>query len=452
MQAVCCVFVDGQGAYLTCGPQTTGEAHPLTGLQVEVQAVQEAEGTVTVCHPSFAEGCWRLPLCSTENEPSTCCVRLGQFPGGGVTFNGQIECSDPTDALHGVKVMAGQPYPKNGQNYVSFDVGGDVSAELPVCEPGRATFDPPAQPGPNCCVVENQDGTLTLQCDPDPNGWNGMVIAGGQCSDTPQGRICALEFVDGQGNQVQMEVPSCGGPPPSTIPPECCVDATTSPPTLQKCSDPSYNGTPVNILDIDENTGTVTVGVPWSSTPVQLPLCDEPGDRCPTCPPGSYLDTATGQCVTPPPPRECPPPCPRGQWTAPDGTCVECPPGTLIDPATGQCVTCPPAGDCPSCPPGTYLDTATGQCVQCPDCPDGVECPPCEDCPPCNCKGEPPARVPPCCDEDEDCDISPPPPRRGPGPRPRLVPCDDDPCCYECSLRGGGTVANPCNACRAGRR
>lgn len=453
LRSGCCVFADGQGAYLTCDPQAVGTNHPLHGLEVQIQAVHEDEGLATVCHQIFNEGCWRLPLCSEEKAPSTCCVRLGQFPQGGVTFTGMIECSDVSDPLHGTHVMTGQPYQKNGQTHVSFDVAGDVTADLPVCGPIPATLVPPEELGPDCCVVENKDGTFTLQCAPDPHGWTGLNITGGQCVDTPQGRICALEFTDAAGNQVTLEAPSCGGPPPPPPPPpppECCVDASTTPPTLQKCSDPSYNGTPVDILDVDES-GSVMVAVPWSSVPVRMPLCDEPPDeRCPTCPPGSYLDTATGRCVTCPPPEECPRPCPPGQWTSPDGRCVQCPPGHLIDPTTGECVRCPPPGDCPTCPPGTYLDTATGRCVRCPECPPGEECPPCEDCPPCTpCRDG--RRPPPweCCDEDEDC-VPSRSPRLPHIPQPRPVPgCDpDDPCCYECT----GTVANPCNACRAGRR
>lgn len=438
LNAGCCVFLDGQGAYLTCDPMTTGGNHPLHGLEVQVQAVND--DIVTVCHQAFNEGCWRLPACPEEKLPSQCCVRLGTFPQNGLNFTGMLECTDPTDPLHGVHVMVGDPYQKDGQTYVSFDVGGDVTAELPVCEIPPAKIPPPEEqpPGPECCVVENDDGTVTLLCDPDPYGWNGLNITGAYCMDTQNGRMCAVEFSDAEGNQVQIEAPVCPKIPPADIPPECCVDATTTPPTLQQCSDPSFNGTPVDILDVDEQSGMVMVAVPWSSTPVPMPLCDEPPDqRCPPCP----------ECPECPDPGDCPT-CPPGYWMAPDGSCIQCPPNHLIDPATGQCVQCPPPGECPTCPPGTYLDTASGQCVTCPECPEPGECP---ECPPCFPPG---GRIPPvpCC-PDEDCDVSPGP-RMPHIPQPGPVPgCDpDDPCCYECSLTGAGTVSNPCNPCRANRR
>lgn len=384
ISAGCCVFLDGQGGYLTCDPMTTGGNHPLHGLEIQVQAVNG--DIVTVCHPTFTEQCWRLPACPEQKTPATCCVRLGSFEHNGLTFTGMIECSDPSDSLHGTPVMTGQPFEQNGQMVVSFDVGGDVTATLPVC----------ALP---------------------PTGY-----------------------------EDQPELPPTDYEPP---PVTCCVDATTTPPTLQQCSDPSMNGTPVEILDVDEQNGNVMVAVPWSSVPVAMPLCElpptgyEPPDqRCPTCPPGTYLDTATGQCVTCP---ECPT-CPPGYWIAPDGSCVQCPPGYLLDPATGECV---PPGECPSCPecpPG-------GECPPCPECPPGGECPPCPECPPPGYYPPPDQRQPPwdCCDHDEDCQISPAPwlphfPQPGPVPG-----CDpDDPCCFECSLDGAGTMANPCNPCRVG--
>lgn len=445
--AGCCVFIDGQGAYLTCDPMSTGGNHPLHGLEVQVQDVHEAEGLATVCHPSFTEGCWRVPLCPEEKTPSQCCVELGQFERDGITFTGRLKCTDPNDPLHGILVMTGQPYDKNGEQYVGFDVAGDVSAELPVCVKTPPVYIPPdeEEPGPECCVIENGDGTFTLVCAPDPHGWNGLVITDGQCMDTQMGRMCALEFVDAAGNQVQIEAPVCDQPPDIERPPQCCVDATTTPPTLQQCNPPEYNGTPVDILDVDEESGQALVAVPWSSVPVPLPLCDEPPDKlCPECP----------ECPECPPDRDCPR-CPPGHWMGPDGSCVQCPPGQLIDPTTGQCVRCPPQrppGECPECPPGTYLDTATGQCVRCPDCPESGECPECPPCRPC----PPDGRIPPpweCCDDDEDC-IPSRTPRLPHFPPVRPVPgCDpDDPCCYDCSVNGGGTVSNPCNPCRANRR
>lgn len=485
VQAGCCVFLDGQGAYLTCDPPTAGGNHPLHGLEVQVQAVQEDAGIITVCHQIFTEQCWRLPMCPEEKTPSTCCVEVGQYERDGITFNGRLKCTDPNDELHGILVMTGTPYDKNGETYVSFDVGGDVTSELPVCERPKIGFDPSDdQPGPNCCVIENPDGSVTLICDPDPYGWNGQTIPGAQCMDTANGRMCALEFTDPAGNQVQIEAPVCEQPPEEKQPPHCCVDATTTPPTLQQCSDPSYNGTPVKIIDVDEPNGQVMVAVPWSSTPVPMPLCDKPPEIeiPPTCcvdattmPPTlqqcsdpSYngksvniidVDEASGQvlvsvpwsstpvpmplCDKPPeieiPPGEECPSCPPGHWMSPDGRCVQCPPGQLIDPTTGQCITCPkcpPPGECPTCPPGTYLDTATGQCVTCP------ECPPCE----------PPDYIPPweCCDEDEDCNVSPGP-RMPHLPQPGSVP-SCEPCCEDCAVTGAGTVANPCNPCRANRR
>jgi hypothetical protein len=447
LQAGCCVFADGQSAYLTCDPQTTGNNHPLHGLEVQVQQVHEGEGSATVCHQIFNEGCWKLPLCSDANTPSTCCVRLGQFPKGGLTFTGIIECSDISDPLHGMHVMTGDPYQKNGKTYVSFDVGGDVSAELPVCPSIQAR---PIPTPSDCCVKLGEfpkDGltfTGIIVCT-DPNDpLHGVHVMTGQPYQKDGKTYVSFDV----GGDVQEELPVCPEPPPWGIPPtkeppppqrprppKCCVDATTTPPTLQQCSDPSYNGTPVDILDVDEAAGSVLVKVPWSSSPIQMPLCPGPDEECPpcppcpTCPPGTYLDTSTGKCVTCPPPEECPPGCPPGYWTAPDGSCVQCPPGYLIDPTTGECVTCPEGEECPPCPP----------CPSCPPCPPGRPCP------------DDPRPPWECCDEDEDC-VPSATPRLPHFPQPRPVPgCDpDDPCCYEC--RGAGTVSNPCNACRAGRR
>jgi hypothetical protein len=130
--------------------------------------------------------------------------------------------------------------------------------------------------------------------------------------------------------------------------------------------------------------------------------------------------------------EDCPS-CPSGYWTSPDGRCVQCPPGYTIDPVTGE-----------ACPGRVR---APGECPSCPECPPPGECPPCPECPG---SSPPPPYYPPdgCCD-DGDCEISPAPwlphfPPTGPVPG-----CDpDDPCCFECSLNGMGTVANPCNPCR----
>lgn len=325
---------------------------------------------------------------------SGCCVKLLG------NHKGQMKCQNANDPIHGKTVSVGVPYQKNGKPFVGVDVGGDVSNEYPVCveQPGIDER-PPAPPDiderPECCVDAEtstlqqcknpaHNGTPVQIIDVDPNTGTVMVVLPGETAPRP--------------------LPLCPQPPDiDERPPQCCVDAETS--TLQQCSDPALNGTPVQIVDVDPNTGTVLVLLPGQSAPVPLPLCPER----PKCPPGQVFDPATGRCRPDcppcPEPPECPP-CPEPP------ECPTCPPGYLLDTTTGECVQCPPPRECPpdggpKCPPGYLLNEHTGECVQCPppqDCPPQRPCPTPEPC-------VPPPGPPPC--GDGPCPTPP-----GPYPRP----------------------------------
>ncbi len=334
-----------------------------------------------LCSISLGDAHFSIPACPTSTPPN------GKTPPGECCFNvntGMLECAGAAPIP--VEIVTEFEYP-DGRPGVSVSSpqlpGGGM--RVPLC-------DKPPTPGPECCVVQHEDGRYTLQCNPDPHGWNGLDVTAFTKCYGAQG--CAVEFTDPAGNQVTLEIPLCKPPPDKKPPPDCCVDASTTPPTLQKCSDPAYNGTPVQIVDVDEATGTVMVGgVPWSSALVRLPLCPEPPDiEIPPpngCPPGYVRDPVTGDCCPPPrdcpPPPECPPPEECPPWTFP------CPDGYLLD-QWGNCVQCPPPQDCPPCPPPT----------DCPPCPPPQDCPPCPPQEPC----PPPGRLPP------------------PGP----TPCGDVPC------------------------
>jgi hypothetical protein len=90
------------------------------------------------------------------------------------------------------------------------------------------------------------------------------------------------------------------------------------------------------------------------------------------CPAGS---DSMAYPIPPPLIAQC---CPVGAVVTPSGQC--CPPGSTIDPATGQCLPPPPPSDCPPgtvrqpgfqcCPSGTFMN-ASGQCA--PPCPPGVD-------------------------------------------------------------------------------
>lgn len=291
----------------------------------------------------------------------------------------------------------------------------------------------PVRPQPQCCVYE-QDGSLFLHCDPDQMDWSGSPLEG-QCHELDDGTVqCSVIRYDADGNATTIVLPACQ-PDDEPREADCCYDQETQ--TLE-CEGQSIpvtvtttftypdgrmgvsvasdqlpgGGTRVPICPppeeepeipdccFDESTGTLLCpGQPWNHLPVQVvtaftfpdgrsgvsvvadqlpgggirvPLC--PPVDCPECPPGTYLDTRTGECI------RCPdiPQCPPGTYLdTRTGECVrcpdipECPPGLLFDPSTGECVRCP---DIPECPPGLLFDPQTRQCVRCPeDCPD---CPP----------------------------------------------------------------------------
>ena len=95
---------------------------------------------------------------------------------------------------------------------------------MPLCPPPP---DIPKLPPGECCVVESPAG-LTLVCDPASHPWNGRPVTDyGQCIDTPNGRMCVLNFSDEYGTHT-LEVPVCP-PPPVKIPPPTTDDIPPAP-------------------------------------------------------------------------------------------------------------------------------------------------------------------------------------------------------------------------------
>lgn len=130
-----------------------------------------------------------------------------------------ICCYDPST---GTLVCEGTPFHNlpvsvvtqseiNGQIIVSVESerlpGG--GARVPLCPPE------PEIPTPmpdECCVVESSAG-LTLVCEPGDHPYNGLDVTNdAKCFDTPDGRMCAVQFTDENGRVTTIEAPAC--PPP----------------------------------------------------------------------------------------------------------------------------------------------------------------------------------------------------------------------------------------------
>lgn len=135
-----------------------------------------------------------------------------------------ICCYDPTT---GTLVCEGTPYHGLAVEVVTEAIVGGKAIvsvahadlpgggmRVPLC-PRRPEI--PRLPPADCCVVESAQG-LTLMCDPQGHPWNGKNVTGmGQCIDTPNGRICVLQWEDEYGTHT-LEVPVCP-PPREKIPP-----------------------------------------------------------------------------------------------------------------------------------------------------------------------------------------------------------------------------------------
>lgn len=144
------------------------------------------------------------PIPPPPKFPDICCYdpATGTLVCEGTPYHG-LAVEVVTEA-----VVGGKPIVSVAHS--SIPGGG---ARVPLCPPPR---DIPRVPPADCCVVESSAG-LTLMCDPTDHPWNGKNVTNfGQCIDTPNGRVCVLNWEDEYGTHT-IEVPICP-PPPEKIP------------------------------------------------------------------------------------------------------------------------------------------------------------------------------------------------------------------------------------------
>jgi len=146
-----------------------------------------------------------------------------------------ICCYDPST---GTLICEGTPYHNLPVNVVTeSEIDGRIivsvqsdrlpggGARVPLCPPS------PEIPTPmpdECCVVESSAG-LTLVCEPGEHPYNGLdVTNNAKCFDTPDGRMCAVQFTNEDGRVITIEAPACP-PPEEKIPPAPSPEITPTP-------------------------------------------------------------------------------------------------------------------------------------------------------------------------------------------------------------------------------
>jgi len=254
------------------------------------ECVTDPSGSM-VCRGRVGREEWIVPVChqpeaDKEPLPKSCCYDMG---------SSTLVC--PGSAYDGLVVsfIEGSDHVLEGVAHVSIhhpDLPGG-GARVPVCEPvdpiptipGGTAPDPNRPPGgriePECCV---DLATSTLQ----------------ECKDiNMNGTPVNIKSEVDQNGMVLVGIPSLGWkgvlpvcadqrPPRPTRPkePECCVDLRTS--TLENCSDPSMNGTPVEIKG-EHGPAGVPVYIPSLEWKGYLPVCAEMVPT-PTRPPSDVPD------------------------------------------------------------------------------------------------------------------------------------------------------------------
>ena len=282
-------------------------AHRNHGMDVTetTECVVDADGN-TVCRGHD----WIVPVChqpeaDKEGLPRDCCfdIETSTLVCPGSAYDGLI-----------VSYIEGSEHELQGVAQVSIahpDLPGG-GARVPVCIPVTGEPPPPGATAPECCVnlatstLENCDdpslnGTpVEIKSEPGKHGVEVFVPSMNWKGYLP---VCARVILDLIPGQPPRPIPT----PPSGQEPECCVDLTTS--TLENCTNPELNGTPVEIKGEPGPEG-VPVFVPSVNWKGYLPVCAQ-------------------IVVTPPPPRT-PPPVVDPPTTVPDLCCY--------DPATSSLV------------------------------------------------------------------------------------------------------------------
>jgi hypothetical protein len=401
--------------------------HPLAGMPAQLNAIDEANGivSVTVTDASGRQHQIRLPICSvqpTPTEPEKPTQPIPR-PTNECCYDAAINkllCKDASSPLNGADVVLEtlNQLP-NGQTVATVYVNGDPNAgmRVPLCET------------PDCCL---DLATSTLVCESDPSSpYNGLAVnieqVGPQLVRVSSPELLPYGFA---------YVPLCSTPPAQTA--DCCFNQDTMTIVCPDPSNPLHGQTAGIVTEFSYPNGAAGASISWPGGAARMPLCGRiPPERCPPAYCCINVDSLTFVCpgtpemngqaadvvsfedqngyryavlsdgvLVPVCGADCPPPqlCPDGMWRTPAGDCAmpECP----DVPDCPVCPELPPAGQCPTCPPGMLLDTSTGECVprDCPPCPPNGSCPPCpppQTCPPCpGGGGHPP---PPGGRPDGDC-------------------------------------------------
>lgn len=195
----------------------SSEAAPSPGRPVEssVPALAPAPNPV----PAVA---------STAEEPAApyvppCCVELGTFDEGGVTFNARLVCEDPTSDANGqlVNVEVSEDGTEARMSLTAGDHAFDYL--VPVCAVEVAEIEIP------CCILEGR-----LWC-PDAPDFHGMT-------ESEVGRVAA------------GRLERCPEVPPTLLPPGCCAQRGEAGAILL-CPDSAH---PLHGYEIPEESFTCT--------------------------------------------------------------------------------------------------------------------------------------------------------------------------------------------------
>ncbi len=218
------------------------------------------------------------------NVPQDCCVRL---EGGTAVF----VCSDTSSPWHGYELNPNefQCDEASGQCSVALQVPGQsnlFTAVFPLCPPG--VEDVP----PDCCY---DVATGTLVCTDTASEWHGLKVS----------------LINMQGGSVMVAHPKFGSAPVQfpicevPVPEDCCFEPAAEPVEgatgVLRCTSGELDGRDAVLTDYNTMPdGSVIVTVSFLGGSARMPLCAQPPEDCPDCPPPYFccvnLDTGTFVC------------------------------------------------------------------------------------------------------------------------------------------------------------